>query len=151
MHICVGKLNITGSDNGLSPAWRQAVIWTSAGILLIRPSGTNFSDILIGTETFSLKKMYLNMLSAKWRPFCLSLNEFKSARGQWVSKWLTASACMGWTVKSSAAKKLLRKLRNIWHTLEKKRQKISAGTGVNCCVWTHWFLKPFIYVFLSHE
>ena len=44
-HICVSKLTIIDSDNGLSPGRRQAIIWTNAGILLIRPSGTNFSKI----------------------------------------------------------------------------------------------------------
>ena len=44
-HICVGKLTIIGSDNGLSPERRQAIIWTNAEILLIGPLGTNFSDI----------------------------------------------------------------------------------------------------------
>ena len=38
-HICVSKLTIIGSDNGLSPGRRQAIIWTNAGILLIRPLG----------------------------------------------------------------------------------------------------------------
>ena len=46
-HICVGKLTIIGSDNGLSPGRRQAKIWTNAEILLIGPLGTNFSEILI--------------------------------------------------------------------------------------------------------
>ena len=46
-HICVGKLSIIGSDNGLSPGRRQAIIWTNAGISLIGPLGTNFSEILI--------------------------------------------------------------------------------------------------------
>ena len=46
-HICVTKLTIIGSDNGLSPGRRQAIIWTNAGILLIEPLGTNFSEILI--------------------------------------------------------------------------------------------------------
>ena len=32
-HICVGNLAIIGSDNGLSPSRRQAIIWTNAGIL----------------------------------------------------------------------------------------------------------------------
>ena len=73
-HICVGKLTIIGSDNGLSPRRRQAIIWTSAGILLIRPLGTNFSEILIRNQTFSFKKMHLKMSSAKWRPFYLGLN-----------------------------------------------------------------------------
>ena len=30
--LCVSKLTIIGSDNGLSPGRRQAIIWTSAGI-----------------------------------------------------------------------------------------------------------------------
>ena len=46
-HICVSKLTIIGSDNGLSPGRRQAIIWTNAGILLIWPLGTNFSEISI--------------------------------------------------------------------------------------------------------
>ena len=54
-HICVSKLTIIGSDNGLSPERRQAIIWTSVGILLIGPLGTNFSEILIKIQTFSLK------------------------------------------------------------------------------------------------
>ena len=73
-HICVGNLTIIGPDNGLSPGRRQAIIWTNAGILLIGPWGTNFSEILIGIHTFSFKKIHLKMSSAKWRPFCLGLN-----------------------------------------------------------------------------
>ena len=46
-HICVSKLTIIASDNGLSPGRRQAIIWTNAGILLIGPLGTNFSEISI--------------------------------------------------------------------------------------------------------
>ena len=44
MHICVGNLTIIGSDNGLLPGQRQAIIWTSAGISLIGPLGTNLSE-----------------------------------------------------------------------------------------------------------
>ena len=32
-HICVGYLIIIGSDNGLAPGQRQAIIWTNAGVL----------------------------------------------------------------------------------------------------------------------
>ena len=46
-HICVSKLTIIGSDNGLSTRRCQAIIWTNAGILLIGPSGTNFIEIHI--------------------------------------------------------------------------------------------------------
>ena len=44
--ICINKLTI-GSDNGLAPGRHQAIIWTTgnAGILLIGPLGTNFSEI----------------------------------------------------------------------------------------------------------
>ena len=55
-HICVGKLTQIGSDNGLSPGRRQAIIWTNTGILLIGPLGTNFSEISIGIQTFSFNK-----------------------------------------------------------------------------------------------
>ena len=68
-HICVSELTIIGSDNGLSPGRRQAIIWTNAEILLIRTSGTNFSEILIEIDVFSFKKMHLKMSSGKWRPF----------------------------------------------------------------------------------
>ena len=73
-HILVSKLTIIASDNGLSPGRRQAIIWTSAGILSIGPLGTNFSEILIETITFSFKKIRLKVSSAKWRPCCLGLN-----------------------------------------------------------------------------
>ena len=66
-HICVDKLSIIGSDNDL--------FWTNAGILLIVPLGTNFSGILIGIQTYSLKKIRLKMSSAKCCPFRLGLNE----------------------------------------------------------------------------
>ena len=70
-HICVSRLTITGSDNGLSPGLCQAIIWTSAGILLIGP---NFSENSIEILSFSFTKMRLKVSSAKWRPFCLGLN-----------------------------------------------------------------------------
>ena len=76
-HICVANLTTIASDNGLSPGRRQAIIWTNAGILLIRPLWTNFSEILIKISTFSFKKMRLKVSSAKWRPFCLGLNVLK--------------------------------------------------------------------------
>ena len=59
---------------GLSPSRRQAIIWTNAGMLLIRTLATNFSEISSEINTFSFKKMRLKMSSAKWRPFCLGLN-----------------------------------------------------------------------------
>ena len=74
MHLCFGNLTTIGSDNGLSPGRGQAIIWTNAGMLLIGPLWTNFSEILIQIPTFSFKKMHLKVLSAKRLPFCLNLN-----------------------------------------------------------------------------
>ena len=73
-HICVGKLTIIASDNGLSPRRRRAIFWTNAERLLIGALGTNFNEILIEIHTFSFKKIHLKMSSAKWRPFCLGPN-----------------------------------------------------------------------------
>ena len=73
-YICVSNLTIIGSDYGLSPDRRQAIIWTNAGILLIGPLGTNFREILIEILKVWFKKMRLKVSSAKWRPFCLGLN-----------------------------------------------------------------------------
>ena len=87
-HICGGKLIIIGSDNGLSPGRRQAIIRTNAGILLIGPLRTNFSEISIEIRTFSFKKMRLKVASAKWRPFCLGLNVLNTN--------FTEAACWRW-------------------------------------------------------
>ena len=81
MHICVGKLTSIGSDNGLSPERRQANIWTNAGMLLIWPLGTNFSEILIEIQTFSLKQIRLKMSSAKCCSFRFGLNVLNKNNG----------------------------------------------------------------------
>ena len=73
-HICVCNLTIIGSDNSLSSGRRQVFIWTNAGMLLIRTSGTNFIAMLIKIHTFSFKKVHLKILSGKCWSFCLGLN-----------------------------------------------------------------------------
>ena len=70
-HICVNTLTIISSDNGWSPILRWTIIWTSVGLLLTGPLGTNFSDISIKIRTFTFKKMRLKMSSVKWGPFCI--------------------------------------------------------------------------------
>ena len=77
-HISISKLIIIGSDNGLSPGWCQAIIWTNAGILSIGPLRTNFSEISIEIHIFSLKKMYLKMSLGNWQPSCPGLNVLKA-------------------------------------------------------------------------
>ena len=76
------KFTIIGSDNGLSPGRRQAIIWNNDGLMSIGALGTNFSEILIEIHTFSFTKMHLKVLSAKWRPCCLDLNVLTKDRKQ---------------------------------------------------------------------
>ena len=96
-HICTGKLTIIGSDNGLSPERCQAIIWTNAGILLIGPLGTNFNEILIEIQTFSLKKIRLKMSSAKCCSFRLGLNVLIQIN------WDLSFIYQGWLAKHKAS------------------------------------------------
>ena len=82
-HICVSEPTSICSDNGLSPGRRQAIIWTNAWIFLIGPLGTNFSEIVIEIQTFSLRKMRFKISSAKRQPFCLGLNVLR-----WILFWV---------------------------------------------------------------
>ena len=82
-HICIIKQPIIGSDNGMSPGWCQAIIWTNDGLLLNGPLGANFIEIWIKINTFSFKKMHLGVSSGKWQPFCLGLNALNSASIDW--------------------------------------------------------------------
>ena len=68
-HICVSKLNIIGSVNGLLPGRRQAIIWTNAGIMLIEPLRTKFSESFIEIHTLPFNKMHLKISYTKCRPF----------------------------------------------------------------------------------
>ena len=76
-HTCVGILTIIGSDNGLSPGRRQAIIRTNAGILLFEHLRTKFSEILIEIQTFSFIQgnafgnVVCEMASIVSRPQCV--------------------------------------------------------------------------------
>ena len=67
VHICVSKLAIIVSDDGLSPRRGQAIIWTNVGMLVI---GTNFSEILIEIHTFHSRKCIQNIILS-W-PQCVN-------------------------------------------------------------------------------
>ena len=83
-HICVSNLNTIGSDNGLSPGQRQAIIRTNAEILFIRTLGINFNEILIEIHTFSFKKIILKKSSGNSWPFCLGLNALMNIIAQTI-------------------------------------------------------------------
>ena len=144
-HICVGKLTIIDSDNGLSPGRRQAIIWTNAGILLIGSLGTNFNEILIGVQTFSFKKMHLKMSSAKWCPFCLGLNVLSHRLPIGWCCWL-----VGWCCQA------------ISHYLSQSSPRFMSSYGVTRPQWvlvrlvaycrfsTKPLLEPLTYYQLDH-
>ena len=94
-HICVSELTIIGSDNGLSPGRRQAIIQNNARLLLIEPLGTNFSEISIGIPNIfiqenALEHVVCEMASILSRPQC-----FNSVfHMDW---WRPSSACCGHT------------------------------------------------------
>ena len=89
-HIWVSKLTTIGSDNCLSPCWRQAIILTNAGLYLTGPLGARFGEIIIEIYSFSFKKMHLKMSSAKRRPFFLALNVLTDVTRMRVSRnWPT--------------------------------------------------------------
>ena len=55
-YINISKLTIIGSNKGLSPGRRQAIIWTNVGILVMQTLRTTFSEIISEINAFSLKK-----------------------------------------------------------------------------------------------
>ena len=139
-HICVSKLTIIGSDNGLSTERCQAIIWTNAGILLIWPLGTKFSEISIDINTFSLKKIHFKMSSGKCRPFCLGLNVLRnpykwimceSSDGCWST--LKIHGCL-WSTRQDS-KYLLHLIVNIFQGLTNIRSYPykSVGSYISLC------------------
>ena len=71
-HICVNKITIIGSDNGLSPGRRQAIIWTIAGILLIEPRGTSFNrNSIIFIHENEFESVVCEMAAILFRPQCV--------------------------------------------------------------------------------
>ena len=65
MHICVGKLTIIGSDNGLSPERRQAIIWTK-----LQWNFNQNSNIFIQENAF--ENVICEMTSILSRPQCVN-------------------------------------------------------------------------------
>ena len=70
-HICISKLTIIGSDNGLPPGQRQAIVRTNAGILLIGHLGTNFNQhwYIFIQENVLENKIWKMVAILFWAPF----------------------------------------------------------------------------------
>ena len=100
-HVCVSKLIIIGSDNGLLPGRHKAIIWTNAGILLIGPIGRNFNEILIKIHIFSFKKIHLKM---SCQPQCV-----KHLRVSWITQGQSHNwpSCSDLTLKNRVKKTII--------------------------------------------
>ena len=76
-HICVCNWTIIGSDNSLSPGRRQAVIWTIARMLLIRPLGTKLNwhsnrNSYPAVQENALGNVVRKMTANLFRPRCVN-------------------------------------------------------------------------------
>ena len=77
--LCVSKLSISGSGNGLSPGQCQATIWSNAVILLIRNLRTNFIEILSEINTFIQSRKCI------WKCHLRNGSKFASASMCWCT------------------------------------------------------------------
>ena len=75
-HIYVGKLAIIGSDYGLSPCPRQAIVWNNDGILLTGPLGTDLLNCDRNSSIFIYKNAFQSivceMVAILSRPQCVN-------------------------------------------------------------------------------
>ena len=62
MHICINKLTIIGSDNGLLSGRHKAIIWTNAGILFIWVLGTNQWYLQQNSYIFIQENMFKSVI-----------------------------------------------------------------------------------------
>ena len=87
-HICVSKLTIIDSDNGLAPSRRQAIIWTSAVILLIGPLGINSVKYQSKFKHFHSRKCVWTCRLSKilFLPQYLTRNQDKGKHNGWSSQ-----------------------------------------------------------------
>ena len=85
-HICINKLAIIDSDNGLSPFWHQTIIWLNVGISLMESSGTNFSEIWNKIQQFSSENVVRKMAANLSQPQCVN-NDCSPAWVQMLQQW----------------------------------------------------------------
>ena len=104
MHICIWNLTIIDSDNGVSPDWRQAIIWANDGIVLFGPLQFNFNDI------------YLKCISCRWRKCiwkCHLENVGHLSRPQCVKKQLRST----WLVMAYSLYGIIAMVRITWELI----------------------------------
>ena len=137
-HICVSKLSTIGSDNGLSPGRRQAIIWNNARILLMGHLGTKI-QWNVNRNSNIFKKMRLKMPSGKRRPFCLGLNVLK---GNHYHKFCAMRFSY-----------FLSRMSEFYHIIKrftsdyinsKHRLLNQIGTSMNICTVCTWYIDTYV-------
>ena len=145
MHTCIRKLATIGSDNGMSPGRRQAIIWTTTRMLLIWTLGTNVVEISAEIQTFSFKKVHLKISSGKWRPFRRGIHVSTEMR-TWISKYnhvflyvmtYPCSNFSGYTLLNLGDSKIaclcqIIEINNNKHVYRQSHLRIPNGSGVEC-------------------
>ena len=84
--LCVNKPTGFGSNNGLSPGQRQAIIWTNGGILFIGALGTNLSEISEICDSKDITAIFAKIFFPKPRRFnnaCHKKVNFFSYHAHW--------------------------------------------------------------------
>ena len=113
-YMRVSKLAIIGSDNGLSPGQRHDIIWTNAGILIIRTSGTNINEILNEIHAFFQENAVENVVCemaviltqprcANWWPRCKVAAEQPIHKEGSIKTWNTTHGPISRYVKLRVA------------------------------------------------
>ena len=86
-HICVSNITIIDSDNGLLLDRRQAIIWTTAELLIIGTLGTNLSENsiqIIFIQEKAFKSVVCKMAS---RPECAYIADSVQSAGLDSIRW----------------------------------------------------------------
>ena len=102
-HTCVSRLNVIGSDNGLSPGWFQAIIWTNIGILLIGPLGKQFQwnlnrNLHIFIQKNAFENVVWKMSAILSRPQCVNTSQQPMSYKMWMlSSYIVCKTCLGYS------------------------------------------------------
>ena len=87
-HICIGEHVNIDSNNGLSPSWCQAIIWTSGGILLIGPLLNLNRNSYIFIQENAFENVVWKMAAILSRPGCVNQHIIDGDQGSfWVWAW----------------------------------------------------------------
>ena len=149
-YICEVNLTIIGSDNGLSPVRRQAIIWTTTGIFLILPSGKNFHEILIKKSYIFIKENTFENVVWKlhnitcmhyWFRFGAQIAKYWTFWGPTGNKWTILLIIFTWNLENQLSWKSMKIL---IVAVEKLYWHMFCLVVFFCFVLFFWVFFPYI-------